>query len=707
MTALARRYPPLPPLPGLADPRTRLFLTSGTLLFVELLLIRWIPAEVRYIGFFSNFLLMASFLGIGLGILLGRRGGRLPISPFALLLFAVVMLVYGVQLNVQVHSADELFFGLAESKSADVNYLVLPLVFVLVAGLMAALALPLGPLLRSMPPLKAYATDIVGSMAGIVGFTALSAAGTPPVVWFTVVGLLLLGIALGSGISIWAPISGAAMLVVVLTAFQQGQAGDIWSPYYRITTYTDQIGMVNINVNGIPHQALHTVNGPQEPFYQQIYRWFPERTYQNVLVVGAGSGSDVAIALAHGAGHVDAVEIDPAIQAIGVAQHPDQPYQDPRVTRINNDGRAYLRTTDKQYDLIIFALPDSLTLVSTTANVRLESFLFTEEAFASVRQHLTPSGVFVLYNYYRQSWLVSKLQTMLTDAFGTTPLVRTYSNVQAALADGPAVAALQGGPPPGDTVSAVPAAGQPDPRPASDDWPFLYLRTPEVAPYYLAALAFVLVVALAAVSLAARASGTSLRRFSPHFFVLGMAFMLLETRSLVSFSLLFGTTWLVNALAFFAILCSVLLAIAVNSRWRISRPGLLYGGLFVALAVAFLIPPESLILDPPWLRYLLAAALAFAPVFFANLVFTYSFRDTRTADMAFASNLLGAMLGGALEYLALLTGYRLLLVVVAILYGLAWVFARRWRILADVALARDDAGRPLPAPAELDLEATP
>ncbi|MGZ6297660.1 MAG: hypothetical protein ACXWPV_11125, partial [Candidatus Limnocylindrales bacterium] len=183
--------------------------------------------------------------------------------------------------------------------------------------------------------------------------------------------------------------------------------------------------------------------------------------------------------------------------------------------------------------------------------------------------------------------------------------------------------------------------------------------------------------------------------------------MLLETRSLVSFSLLVGPPWLVNALAFFALLCSVLLAIAVTSRWRISRPGLLYGGLFVALAVAFLIPPESLILDPPWLRYLLAAALAFAPVFFANLVFTYSFRDTRTADMAFASNLLGAMLGGALEYLALLTGYRLLLVVVAILYGLAWVFARRWRILADVALARDDAGRPLPAPAELDLEATP
>ncbi|HXG26920.1 MAG TPA: hypothetical protein VNL94_08755 [Candidatus Binatia bacterium] len=81
--------------------------------------------------------------------------------------------------------------------------------------------------------------------------------------------------------------------------------------------------------------------------------------------------------------------------------------------------------------------------------------------------------------------------------------------------------------------------------------------------------------------------------------------------------------------------------------------------------------------------------MAFAPVFLANLVFTYSFRDTKTADMAFASNLLGAMVGGALEYVALLSGYRVLLLIVAGLYLLAWLFATRWRRLADRDLARD------------------
>src|SRR4029079_5906455 len=155
----------------------------------------------------------------------------------------------------------------------------------------------------------------------------------------------------------------------------------------------------------------------------------------------------------------------------------------------------------------------------------------------------------------------------------------------------------------------------PVPKPATDDWPFLYLRTPFIAPHYLAALAFAMIIALLGVYWGARAGGATMRLFSPHFFVLGAAFLLLETRSLVSFSLLFGSTWIVNALAFFAILASVLLAILVNARLRIRRAGVLYALLFAALAVAFVLPPESLLIDPPALRYLLAGAVAFAPVF--------------------------------------------------------------------------------------------
>jgi hypothetical protein len=236
----------------------------------------------------------------------------------------------------------------------------------------------------------------------------------------------------------------------------------------------------------------------------------------------------------------------------------------------------------------------------------------------------------------------------------------------------------------------VPDPGEgPAPKAATDDWPFLYLRTPFVADYYLRALVLLLAFAAMSVVVVAAKTGNFGKRVSPHFFVLGIAFLLLETRSLVSFSLLFGTTWLVNALAFFAILASVLLAIFINARFPIRKPQLLYAGLFISLGIAFLLPPESLLIDPPILRYALAAILAFAPVFFANLVFSYSFRDTRTADMAFASNLIGAMVGGALEYLALVTGYQALLLLVALLYGLAYLFATRIRLLADRELTTD------------------
>jgi SAM-dependent methyltransferase len=553
-----------------------------------------------------------------------------------------------------------------------------------------------------MPPLKAYAFDIAGSMLGIVGFVAVSTSGTPPVAWFTVVTVLVVLLAAGTGFTLPRLASLLALGAVILLA--RTAAGEIWSPYYRIDTYLGENGHIYVNVNGIPHQALHPVDSQKEPFYDQLYKWFPGQRYANVLIVGAGSGTDTAIALAHGAGHVDAVEIDTAIQQLGRDRHPDHPYQDPRVTPYINDGRAFLRSSETKYDLVIFALPDSLTLVSSTANIRLESFLFTEEAFASVRDHLAPDGIFVLYNYYREPWLINKIGTMLSDTFRTAPILRLYNAQMAILADGPAVAALGGASPPGDASDRLPDVGTDVPTPAHDDWPFLYLKTPFIAPYYFAALGFILLVALASVAGAARVGGTQLRRFSPHFFALGAAFLLLETRSLVSFSLLFGSTWLVNALAFFAILASVLLAILVNARFRLRRPEVLYALLFVALGVAFLLPPETLLIDPVWLRYTLAAALAFTPVFIANLVFTYSFRDTRTADMAFASNLLGAMVGGALEYLALLTGYRLLLVVVAGLYLVAWLFATRFRRLADVDLAADDAA--LDGSPAIDAEAS-
>lgn len=662
-------------------PELRLILTATSILFVELLLIRWIPANVIYVGFFRNFLLMASFLGIGLGILWGRDRSRVPISPFGPLLLALVVLLTQVRVEVHLDSSNEIF-ALGSNRGADTNFIVLSILVILTTVIMAGLSVPLGPLLTSMPPLRAYSLDILGSMVGIGLFTALSAAGTPPFIWFLVLAAIATALGIANGLTRASGVTAASLGAAILVVAASAAPNQTWSPYYRVDEYN--IGELKaIDVNGIPHQAMLPTDGNLEGFYEQAYRWFPKATFERVLIVGAGSGTDVAVALKHGAGQVDAVEIDPVIQSIGVRDHPDRPYDDPRVTRIVDDGRAFLERTTTRYDLVIFALPDSLTLVSTSANVRLESFLFTVEAFRAVRDRLSDDGLFVMYNYYREAWLPQKMAVMLATAFGSPPIVRDHGRGAATLAAGPMVAALDGAPP---DEGVTPVDLRNAPQPATDDWPFLYLREPFVAPYYVGAIATILTFAVVLIGRAAARSGTSLRRFSPHFFVLGVAFLLLETRSLVTFSLLFGTTWLVNALVFFAVLTSVLLAIVVNQRLRFGSARWLYVGLFGSVAMALALPPSALLVEPPVLRYGLAAALTFAPVFFANLVFAYSFRDTRTADMAFASNLLGAVVGGAIEYVALISGYGVLLVVVAGLYAAAWLLATRLRFLADAEL---------------------
>ena len=128
-----------------------------------------------------------------------------------------------------------------------------------------------------------------------------------------------------------------------------------------------------------------------------------------------------------------------------------------------NDGRAFLNNSNEKYDLVVYALTDSLTLVSSTAGVRLESFLFTEESMREARDHLAPGGMFLMYNLYREPWLVAKLDSMLGDVFGGRRLVRLIGPAEAVLAAGPAVDALNGAAPPGESTDAIPEIGTPVP----------------------------------------------------------------------------------------------------------------------------------------------------------------------------------------------------------------------------------------------------
>src|SRR5256886_12337330 len=145
------------------DPRIRIFLVSFSMLFFELLCIRWVPSYVRYLSYFNNFILLASFLGIGLGMLTARRQ-RFWYPPFPLLVLLLTIVVAVNRFDLRINSTDVLYYGAGEAQSAQVeNFIVLPIVFGMVTVCFIPLARSFGRLFTEVKPLTAYTFDIIGS----------------------------------------------------------------------------------------------------------------------------------------------------------------------------------------------------------------------------------------------------------------------------------------------------------------------------------------------------------------------------------------------------------------------------------------------------------------------------------------------------------------------------------------------------------------
>jgi hypothetical protein len=361
------------------------------------------------------------------------------------------------------------------------------------------------------------------------------------------------------------------------------------------------------------------------------------------------------------------VEIDPRIQEIGASRNPDRPYQDGRVRVTIGDGRSVLQNDDARYDLIIFALPDSLTLVSGASQIRLESFLFTRQALEAAHRRLKPDGAVSMYNYYREPWLIGRLARTVQESFGHVPCVDLTARARAVI-----TATVQ----PGDQRCAgapVNLAGAP--APVDDDRPFLYVKNPSIPRVYLSVLGTIILLSV----LAVRATSGPLRRMRPYgdLFMLGSAFLLLETRAVSGFALLFGTTWFVNALVFAGVIVAVLAAVE-TTRLLPRRPSLpaAYAALAAALAIAVFVPAEALLSLPLVPRAVTAVVVAFLPIFTANVVFAARFDQSADAATALGANLLGAIVGGCLEYLALIIGYHWLVAVAGLLYLAAFGLGR-------------------------------
>jgi spermidine synthase len=654
---------------------------------------------VRVLAYYPNLILLAAFLGLGLGCLRAGRRSLLWAWPVTLLALAVVAPLLGRVIFTQQSTSEHLFLLYYDlPRDAPVLADVRPPILGLF--LLSALSfMPLGQFVAERfeelgreRSLDGYRADLMGSLAGVVLFTGLSFARLFPVWWFVV----LLGAALplfGGRRRALIYLLAAAALVALVGRAERAQQ---YSPYYALTLTSSWDGF-SVLTNGSLHQTATRLrrDEPVAPAavtvregYHAPYRLLG-RPPRRALVVGAGTGNDVAVLLDEGAEQVDAVEIDPVILEIGQAWHPDQPYGSSRVRRRVTDARTFLENSREQYDVIVFGTLDSMTRLSALSTVRLDNFVYTMECLRAAQRRLTPDGALVLYFMVSARYIDIRLGGMLTSVFGQTPLVdetnrSLFNRVYMA---GPGYDAVQGQErraAAGPALAATRWLELP-----SDDWPYLYLARRGLSAFYWSMMALLGAIALVGVVAVSPEMRRSLRLASVdgEMLLLGLGFLLLETRSVTQMNLAWGATWLTSAVVFASVLLTVLASALLVQRRRLPVP-VASTGVIVSLLVAYLVPPSVLLTSSLVPRLVLSLLLAGGPVLFGSALFAAAFARRDQPALAFGWNLLGAVLGGLLEMLSMAIGLRaLLLLALASYLGAMLPGLRRDRPPSTVAPA--------------------
>lgn len=665
-------------------PELTLFLASFLALFVELSLIRFIPAHVRAVGYYTNLVLIASFLGLGIGFLLARRSFRL--EPFLLPLLlvtigAVSFFSRAVALNAE--NTDEplwLFsYGAAGGFEIPLTALVL-LHFVLVGAVLVPVGQVMGRCFGLLPRLQAYGLDLSGSFAGVLLFGILSATGTPPWLWFLLAAAIICAVLLkGRFERAVGIVLGPALVVCVML---MSPPGALWSPYYMVEVREQGSAHQTVLTNGTLHQIMLDFEGDSTYIRRTRERFaIPYQaasSLDDVLIVGSGTGNDVAMALSMGAKRVDAVEIDPVFPRLGAKLHKQKPYDSNRVHLTIGDARSFFRRSDRKYDLVVFGTLDSQALLSGLSSVRLDNYVYTENSFKDAYALLKPDGILAVFHMSIKPFIADRIYLLLAQVGNRPPVYLDFKDhtlFNKLLMQGPGLPI-----PKMDPAYIEHLKSEITP---TDDWPYLYLKEPGLPAHYLHVLLGMLAVAgLATFGVLGR-KGVS--RFDVPLFLLGAGFLLLETKAVTQMSLLFGSTWVVNLLVFSAILAVLFCAnVFVLRRQRADRTlklPLLFGLLAVLLILATFIPVAWLAALPSALQWLAGALYVAAPIGVAGLIFPALFARAKDAQAAFGSNLLGAIVGGVLEYFTMILGINSLTLTAAALYLLAWlVFSRCSRL---------------------------
>lgn len=730
-----------------------LFWLSVVGLFFELLVIRWMGTEVRACSIYKNFPLIACYVGLGFGFM--KDSGKekwFKLFPVFLIVLVVALatsdwtgLAYIMAPSASTSISTTWWDGYHPPESAikDTNtYIVVSLLsffllIVTVALTFAGIGERLGRLFNELKPLEAYAVNLVGSAIGIFLFSILSFLGTPPFVWILVGALPAVWVLRRHKLSIAILLACAVVPLVVpargmtYTDAERSTCETRWSPYHRVDMaplfYSfgegdkkerKQVGHT-ISVNkGYFQQPLNLSKefvesaGNPERITNFIYDQY-EFPYQfikpkKVLILGAGTGNDVAAALRMGAEHVDAVEIDPLMAKLGKEIHPEHPYDSPKVRVFVDDARAFLRKSNEKYDLVLTGFLDSHTVAGNSLSVRLDDYVYTVDGMKSAMDHLKPGGLYSICYCATEDFINRRLLENMRVAMGKDSGKRMLGLLKEKtmvfhflapvsdemIAKVPEMEALGY-----ENISNSDTKGI---KPSTDDWPYLYLKpTSGLDPVYL-------IVNLIVLALAWLWCGKSIRANHSagkwQLFFLGAAFLLLELSIIDRMALIFGTVWIVNSVCIFAVLLAIILAnMVVLKKPGVFKPDILYGLLFVSILAIYFMPLEIASELGMWVGGSIAAAISVVPIFIAGLIFSGSFSFEKQPAVGLAFNMFGAVLGGLLEYSATYTGIRGLLLIAFCLYAISFAclkLSKRGKASAAVAGGGE-------IPVDLEVDAAP
>ena len=393
-------------------------------LLLELVLIRWLASVFPVYSFYKNFTMLACFLGLGAGYAVAERQ---PCAP-ALVLPMLALFVGVITLLRFDTGALYLIFSVGWLSTFDLPvYFLLGASFIVCACICYPVGQLCGKLLHSSNSLNAYGLNLVGSVLGVMALFVMSLYWLPPVIWFAATGGIMLLFVLSRDDFLPVGIASFCVLLAILAWPVQPETQRIYSPYQLLERAAKPDGLMQILSGGSYYQKVYNFADDKrgaesaEDRYVRAYYEFPynfKKAPGRVAIVGSGSGNDVATALRMGAGHVDAIEIDPAIAFLGTKYHPERPYDDPRVTLSINDARNFFRTADQQYDLIVYGVLDSHTSLSHASSLRVDSYVYTREGIAEAFRLLKPDGVLSISFTLVNDALGFKLSKILRDLPG-------------------------------------------------------------------------------------------------------------------------------------------------------------------------------------------------------------------------------------------------------------------------------------------------